>query len=154
MTDTLALCVHGVFVKFNNCRDCLHDRQAANNYQSLDKRLLMAEERFDKLEPVLESFNSDIEHIDLCLVKLDDRIKNLEQLNQQCFDANPIAEIEKRFEKLEEMVKKIIKGEMQNENRPFKCPVCDGKCWIVVDWMGEKQRDHCVACKFTGIVWG
>lgn len=99
------------------------------------------------------------------------RLEELEELNQKCFDANPIGEIEKRFEemeafvddhrscwlsihdKLEDMEKEIkelkrfqdiANEKYQDKNRPYKCPVCNA----------GHNFQVCSACGGKAIVWG
>jgi DNA repair exonuclease SbcCD ATPase subunit len=102
---------------------------------------------------------------------LEERIKQLEKLNQQCFEANPIAAIDKRFQELEGKIKKLegqqeftsalLNAHVQVSKIPYKCPLCDGigkkmKYEIHVD--GEPvgnsyQPENCLSCEGKGIVW-
>lgn len=69
--------------------------------------------------------------------------------HNQCDIEILIDVLQDRISDLEE----IIASSRTVERKPHKCPVCDGKCWIVVEWNGDKTRDHCVACKNNGILW-
>ncbi len=62
--------------------------------------------------------------------------------------------LKEKIEKLEKITRRIIKGDMQNENRPFKCPVCDGKGKLSHPLTGQILVSMCDTCGGIGIVWG
>lgn len=101
------------------------------------------------------------------LVVLRNRVQALHEHKLRQIDEN--RKISLRVDELEEMVRRILKGEMQNENRPFMCPVCHGSIKILIDpatpmsgiqaMFGKRDENgmyykDCNSCDGKGIVWG
>lgn len=124
--------------------------------------------RIDELFETLEAYNEDAEYLDS--LSLPKRIEKLEELNQQCFEANPIKAIYDKFEKIESKIACLMqKSTLNDEKRPFKCPVCSGEIKILIDpatpmsgiqaMFGKRDENgmyykECNACNGKGIVWG
>ncbi len=105
---------------------------------------------------------------------LQDRVEKLEELNQQCFDANPIKMIEERFNKIEERMnilmldqhnlKSLLESlaEEIGSKKPHKCPVCDGRGHSLKHENETVEKictvsivfAPCHTCESKGIVWG
>jgi hypothetical protein len=117
--------------------------------------LFCLEKRIEKLEQSREAHSRN--HKDLF-----ERIEKLEQLNQQCFDANPIKEIYEKFEKIESKIACLMqKSSLNDEKRPFKCPVCSGtgnhpdqSPRLMCKVFTKTGLYVCMTCDGKGIVWG
>jgi len=160
-TQYLSSCIHGMVDYCYKCERALMDKvmELVTRIESLHEfKLRQIDEnrkisrRVDGLFETLEAYNQDAEHLDSSLPK---RIEKLEQLNQQCFEANPIKAIYDKFEKIESKIACLMqKSTLNDEKRPFKCPVCDGR------GVHKKEMDPkilnfevCLTCKGNGIVW-
>ena len=179
-------------------------------------------ERVDRLESENKMRQDTIACLDQAYDKacrqIDERLMRIEQLNQQCFEANPIKNIEdkfkdidsafyrielsrqcdlrsneelfdrikelerfqeiihleyknknqpnkERFEKIESKIACLMqKSNLNDEKRPFKCPVCSGNGIVSTpdtvrfDILIAKQSHYgsssCTSCNGKGIIWG
>jgi hypothetical protein len=147
MKEKLSFCPHLVPVKLP-CTQCDNENRTIN------------------IEDSLKYTQDGIE-------KCFERIEKIEELNKQCMDANPLAEIEKKFKKIEDDMNHIpsfayidyqitvlreainvIRASYSKEHspkQPHKCPVCDGFGGMIVAGVFDQG---CNACKGKGIVWG
>lgn len=138
--------IENVENKVENCFERIEMIEAGfSTFRSgINKNLDKLQERIESLETT-----EKIEH------KIE-RIAKLEQLNAQCFEANPIKKIDEKFKHLEDRLH-WIEGDIAkrsyniSEKKPYKCPICDGKGGFKdVD---KKFEWTCDSCKNTGIVW-
>jgi hypothetical protein len=135
----------------------------------------------DDINECCEHLISKIFKCEFC--KLIKRIEELEKLNQQCFDADPLRAICGKFEKLEERIANLEQHIGVSDKKPYTCPVCGGK--KITDEIKERTKklhdnneckqlkphsvwnmcmsckgafyveyEDCKPCKGKGIVWG
>jgi predicted methyltransferase len=150
--------------KMNYHPCCICDCNKPGTYKMYSK---------DFLDWKFKTNNDDIKNIIL-------RIEKLEELNQKCFDNNPLKIIEDRFRDIEEKQKQYIDtvielrlkinkirseydmGFMNSKNKPHKCPVCDGEGSQLkeihekiaeFERLPSKLAITCNACQGKGILW-
>lgn len=140
--------------RINNHEKCLPNHEHLINHcqQGIEKVF----ERIEKLEAYIEKLHG--------LINMEDRITasdvllrltKLEELNEKCFKANPIAQIEERFKMIEAEFPKIKDAfRFVKFKKPHKCPLCEGEGYK--RWSSENMAGggRCSTCEGIGIVWG
>lgn len=138
--DCLSTCCDNFNYKLNDVNNRLHELEG---YMKMEDRITGSDvlNRLSELEKhtaEIDKYECQNRHL---IDVLDKRVKELEtklDIAEKCL-------CETRYQFI---------SQLGNDKKPHKCPVCDGKCWIVVSLGGQQVRDHCVVCKFTGVVWG
>ncbi len=159
-------CEHGKQIRKEQCHLCEIKKQLID-LTEMYKSLSESHHEFKLMQIMvnreLNSCMDDSEFVENNNVKIFenilDRIEKLEELNKQCFDANPIKQIEDRFAELENRLESH-RHDVEKELKPYKCPVCNGKGNVIID--GNKfllsnppqyPVEICKVCGGKGIVW-
>lgn len=131
-------CVCHTYGDITGCQNCVYGTQCNQVHQVQFKAL----ER--KLNAALISIQDDYE------IKINELKYQLEHIFMQLRELD--TEISRRFN-----------GSINENKKPFKCPVCEGKkiiytyeTYLFDIKMGNENygKSACSACEGTGIVWG
>ncbi len=145
----------------NNCIDKIYNPISLESLHEHKNRQIDENRKISRRVDELENANNLYKSFFEKIVKLDNendhhceaitilerKVEKLEELNQKCFDENPIDQIDKNFRaletvctdnlaawnrlderlcELEEITKRITEDDMKAGRQPHKCPVCEG----------------------------
>lgn len=160
--ETMSICSHGVPIKLG-CIVCQEENDIpvspmVKQIQELSGQLLELKQWINSHEKEGLEYGDGFEKRDERIKKRLDWIEAWVR-NDEKRVVDRFERVEARISAFEKEIPRIYNAEQiqlikQSDNKPHKCPVCDGTTFVHRNADKYHLAIECVSCKGTGVIWG